>query len=135
MSSGPFNHSNLAPEINKAIQASDEAGGVWLKDVKGELRVQTRNTMYEIKENPRESAQWLIRGHAKFCPNWSECSIHGSTFGGSMLKMGFIGRGMYMEYSLVGEAKQKLGLPWSAVVTTSQIRDVYEVDEEGKRVQ
>ena len=133
----PFDHPHLSNEVNQAIRDSDKAGGIWLKDLPlgHEVRVQTRNTLYAIKRNPDEGAYWLIRGHAKWCPDWSQCSIHGSTFGRSMLKMGFVGRGMYLEFSLVGEARQELWLPWSAVITTSQIQDCWESDEDGARFQ
>ena len=126
-------HPNLSPAINKAIANSEKAGGFWLKDLHEgqELKVQTRNTSYHVKLDPSRPGAFLIKGHTRYCPDWTEANIHGSTWGGSMLKMRFIGRGMHMDYSIVGEARQEQGLPFHA-----QVQDVYLVDpESGSRVQ
>jgi hypothetical protein len=40
----------------------------------------------------------LISGHPEFCPEPIEVRIQGSTWGGSMLKAQFVGRGMRLEY-------------------------------------
>ncbi len=61
------------------------------------LLVQTKNTLYTIRKTGEES--YTIEGSARFCPIPTECNIHGSTWGGSMLKVNFIGRGMRMEFS------------------------------------
>jgi hypothetical protein len=39
----------------------------------------------------------LISGHPRFCPDPVEVIICGSTWGGSLLKQYFIGRGMHLE--------------------------------------
>lgn len=132
----PFDHPHLAPEVSKAIAESERAGGIWLKDISfpHEVRVQTRNTIYSIKRN--SDTTWLIKGHRHYCPEWTEVYIHGSTFGGSMLKVGFIGRGMYLEFSAIGKDRDDRitdQLPEHAYYTTSQIQDVWESDEEGAR--
>ena len=41
----------------------------------------------------------LISGHAVFCPDAVPVRIEGSTRGGSMLKVGFIGRGMHLTFT------------------------------------
>jgi hypothetical protein len=38
-----------------------------------------------------------ISGHPRFCPDPVEVAICGSTWGGSLLKQHFIGRGMHLE--------------------------------------
>jgi len=123
---------NLSAEINRAIQTSEREVGVWLGDIppSHELRVQTRNTLYELKTSPKGG--WLIRGNVKWCPDWSQVRVHGSTFGGSMIKLGFVGKDMNMEFSLAGEAKLGQEPPWTAILTTSKIVDIWEVDEEGR---
>jgi len=40
----------------------------------------------------------MISGHPEFCPEPVEVLIQGSTWGGTMIKMYFIGRGMFLEY-------------------------------------
>ena len=109
-------HPNLSDEINDAIEESETAGGAHLDKLKvgKKLLVQTKNTVYIIDK--REDG-FYISGHPRFCPEPTKCSIPGSTFGGSMIKVGFLGRGMYMEFWIEG-----LG-----TMTTSQIQEVQEV--------
>ena len=40
----------------------------------------------------------LISGHPQYCPEPVQVAISGSTWGGSMLKQRFIGRGMHLEF-------------------------------------
>ena len=91
-------HPNLSKEINDAIAESELQGGVYLKDVPSgrKLIVQTMNTRYELE---RRGDEWFIEGNQRFCATPTKCSIHGSTWGGSMIKIGFIGRGMHLEFS------------------------------------
>jgi hypothetical protein len=110
-------HPNLSDEVNNAIVESELAGGVFLdKLVIGKkLQVQTRNTLYTIER--REDGLY-ISGNAKYCPEPVKCSIPGSNFGGSMLKMNFVGRGMFMEFH-TGEHP--------TVIVTSEIKEVTEI--------
>ena len=118
-------HPNLSPAINAHLAQSEKDGGVWLSvppasASNGEsvlrvgqiLEVQTQNTLYEIVKSDKG---YMIRGHAKYCPEWTRAGIHGSTWGGSMLKMGYVGVGMYLEFSVEGHRE----------VTTSQIKEVW----------
>ncbi len=111
-------HPGLSDEINHNIIQSEIEGGGFLDSLpKGAtLEMQTQNHQYRILNRGR--GQVLISGHPEFCPQPLRAYIHGSTWGGSMLKMGFIGRGMRLEFKPV---KGK-------VVTTSPIVDVREVD-------
>ncbi len=107
-------HPNLTPEVNRAIKESELSGGIWWKDlpVGSKVIVRTRNTRYEIEN--REDGSY-IQGHEKYCPQPTKASIHGSTFGGSMIKAGWLGVGMYLEFST------------DRTITTSQIQDVQEI--------
>jgi hypothetical protein len=40
----------------------------------------------------------LISGHPEFCPRPVRVRVQGSTWGGSMLKLRFVGRGMHLEF-------------------------------------
>ena len=107
-------HPNLSDAINANIQAMQAAGGVWVlehpeyvnAEIKAEpvlpigsiISVQTKNTRYILRKTGVES--FNIQGHPKYCPTPTTCNIHGSTWGGSMLRVGWIGRGMHMEFSL-----------------------------------
>ena len=110
-------HPNLSDEINNAIAESELEGGVFLDKVAvgKKLLVQTKNTLYTIER--REDGLY-ISGNAKYCPDPTKCSIPGSNFGGSMLKMNFVGRGMYMEFHTDAHP---------GVVVTSQIKEVTEI--------
>jgi hypothetical protein len=91
-------HPNLSDEINGSVIQSEIEGGVHLQDVAPGtvLEVQTENRSYTIVN--RGWGQALISGHPQFCPDPVEVKICGSTWGGSMLKEAFIGRGMHLEF-------------------------------------
>jgi hypothetical protein len=91
-------HPNLSDVINRRIIQSEIEGGVYLHDL-------TRGAVLEI-----ETEDWvctmvfcgdneaLVCGHPKFCLDPVRVRIAGSTWGGSMLKTRFIGRGMHLEF-------------------------------------
>jgi hypothetical protein len=56
------------------------------------LRVHTQNTCYEIVVSRGGSV--YLSGHPLYCPQPVLVTIAGSTWGGSMLKVRFIGRGI-----------------------------------------
>ena len=95
-------HPNLSDEINNAIEQSERDGGVWLKNLrKGDVvTLQTQNTTYTIKVLGEKN--YTIEGHAKYCPKPVKVHIAGSTWGGSMLKMEYIGRNMHLEFHVDG---------------------------------
>ncbi|MGO9263130.1 MAG: hypothetical protein ACLQU1_43655 [Bryobacteraceae bacterium] len=105
------------PEIiNRKMIQSEIEGGVHLYRLPPGtvLEVQTQNRVYTIVTGNGNDAQ--ISGHPEFCPEPVAARIHGSTWGGSMLKEHFIGRGMHLEFQIPG------GLP----ITTTRILDVRE---------
>ena len=91
-------HPNFSTEVNRKIVQSEIEGGVHLDDlVEGEvLEVETQHHEYTIVNRGRGHA--LICGHPKFCPEPVAVRIDGSTWGGSMLKVRYIGRGMRLEF-------------------------------------
>ena len=60
------------------------------------ISIRTVNHLYRIEVVEEDTA--LISGHPEFCPNPVEVRIHGSTWGGSMLRVRFVGRGMHLEF-------------------------------------
>ncbi len=60
------------------------------------LEVETQHRFYTIVNCGRGKV--LISGHPEFCPDPVLVRIDGSTWGGSMLKTRFIGRGMHLEF-------------------------------------
>lgn len=104
----------FSDEINGNIVRSEVEGGVYLKDLpKGsELEIETENRAYRIMV--QADGKTLISGHPQFCPQPILVSIHGSSWGGSMLKVAYIGRGMHLEF----------GHPEFRTITTSRIREI-----------
>ena len=111
-------HPNLSDEINRNIVQSEVEGGVYLDDLSegAVLEVATQNHEYTIVTGVRGSE--LICGHPQYCPDPVAVRIAGSTWGGSMLKVRFVGRGMRMEFQH----------PSYRTITTSPIVDIRTVD-------
>jgi hypothetical protein len=105
---------NFSDEINRRIIQSEIEGGVHLRDLPAgaEIEVETENRSYHLKI--QAPTRVLISGHPKFCPEPVLVSIHGSSWGGSMLKVAYIGRGMHLEFHH----------PQFSTITTSRIRDI-----------
>ena len=72
------------------------------------MLVQTVNRLYEL--DIRGGQVWIC-GHPEFCPSPVPVHVRGSSWGGSMLKVAYIGRGMHLEFQH----------PTYATVTTSKI--------------
>lgn len=113
-------HPNLSDEANGNIVQSEIEGGVDLNNLpEGEiLKVETQHHSYTIVSRGRGQA--LISGHPKFCPEPVLVRIEGSTWGGSMLKTRFIGRGMHLEFRHPA---------YRASITTSRIADILATHE------
>src|SRR5580693_5563757 len=107
---------HLADFVNSRIVQSEIEGGVHLRDVLPGtiLEVRTQNREYTLQY--KGSGQAMISGHPVFCPEPMLVNIHGSTWGGTMLKERFIGRGMCLEFAP----------PTTPAITTSVIVEVRE---------
>jgi len=96
---------------------SEIEGGVFLHDLEPRtiLFIQTQHHCYTavfLGEN-----QALLWGHPQFCPKPTSVSIVGSTWGGTMLKSRFVGRGMRLEFHHP---------EYSTPIVTSPIREIQE---------
>src|ERR1035441_7773972 len=91
-------HANLSDAVNGNIIQSEIEGGVHLRDLSpgAVLEVRTQNRAYTILY--RGWDRGLVSGPPVFCPQPVPFTIHGSTWGGSMLKARYIGRGMCLEF-------------------------------------
>jgi hypothetical protein len=108
-------HANLCDQINHNIVQSEIDGGVFLSDLKPRtiLFIQTQHHVYTavvLKDN-----QALLWGHPTFCPRPVPVSIAGSTWGGSMLKSRFVGRGMRLEFHHPGYSTPIITSPIQAI--------------------
>jgi len=91
-------HPNLSDEVNHNIVQSEIEGGVFLSDLPPAtvLEIQTQHHCYVVVLLNENNV--LISGHPEFCPEPTPVAIAGSTWGGSMLKRRFVGRGMRLEF-------------------------------------
>ena len=115
----PFKpHPNFDDSINRSICESEIQGGVHMDElpVGAVLNVQTANTLYHLEN--RGDGQVLISGHPEICPVPVLVSFHGSTWGSAMIKMGFVGRGMSLEFRH----------PERGLVRTSRVCEIHEVN-------
>jgi len=98
------------------------------------LTVRTQNSVYEITVLCGRTGEVLVRG-GKFFPEWTPALLAGSTFGGSLLKMGGIYVGMKMEIApLPAEMISKIVhdpttgqnefLLGRTVITTSPVQEI-----------
>lgn len=102
--------------------AQIETEGIWLRGDKCnipqrcEIRVRTKNTLYSLKVDDDFINAVAERNdnHTNYLPLPMQINIHGSTWGGSMLKMGYIGVDMHLEFSL----------PNGKTITTSAIESL-----------
>jgi len=112
-------HPNFSDEVNRNIIHSEIEGGVYLDHLSegAVLGVETQNHWYTVVN--RGAGQALICGHPQYCPDLVPVRIEGSTWGGSMLKMRFIGRGMHLEF----------WHPTYRTIRTSRIVDIRTTDQ------
>jgi hypothetical protein len=91
-------HPNLGDDVNRNIVKSEVEGGVFLEGLPPAtvLQIQTQNHFYTAMLLNDSSV--LISGHPQYCPEPVRVTIAGSTWGGSMLKTRYIGRGMHLEF-------------------------------------
>jgi hypothetical protein len=110
-------HENLNRTVNRNIVRSEVEGGVYLRDLApgSAIEIKTRNRLYMIVM--QAEGEVLISGHPDFCPDPVRVKVDGSNWGGSMLKQGFIGRGMRLEFRH----------PVFQTVTTSPIFEIRQV--------
>lgn len=110
-------HPNLADEVNDAIVKSEILGGVNIDDLKvgRMLEIETENRIYTLE---KRQDGYYISGHPEYCPEPVKVIISGSTWGGSILKVKFVGREMRLEF---GHPDKKFG-----TIVTSFIKDIKE---------
>jgi hypothetical protein len=110
-------HPSLSDEVNRNIVQSEIEGGVFLEGLPPDtvLQIRTQHHFYTVLFLGEGSV--LISGHPQYCPQPVQVTIAGSTWGGSMLKMRFIGRGMHLEFHHPA---------YSTAIITSPIQEIRE---------
>jgi hypothetical protein len=89
--------------LDEVIGMSDKLEGLNLETLKpcDTIHARTRNSDYEIFLLDPECGRALVKG-GKYFVEPVEATMVGSTFGGSMLKMGWLGVGLRMEFNANG---------------------------------
>jgi hypothetical protein len=91
-------HPNLSDEVNHNIVQSEIEGGVFLENLAPATVLLIRTQHHSYTAVLLGGSQAMISGHPDYCPQPVLVSIAGSTWGGSMLKLRFLGRGMHLEF-------------------------------------
>ena len=100
--------------LNGVTQAASQSDGIGLIDLDAftTLVVRTDNSVYRITILTPHAREVLVQG-GKFFPARTRACLSGSTFGGSCLKMGWVGLGLHMEFHA--------GDQW---IITSHVREI-----------
>jgi hypothetical protein len=108
-------HHNLSDQINGNIIQSEIEGGLDLRQLPPDstIEVETRNRAYLIVM--LRDCHAMISGHPEFCPEPVLVRIHGSNWGGSMIKSAYLGRGMHLEFRHP---------KYEGLIVTSAIQDI-----------
>jgi hypothetical protein len=91
-------HPNLSDEVNGNIVKSEVEGGVLLAALEPATVLEIRTQNHRYTAVLLGGSEAMISGHPKYCPKPVQVAIAGSTWGGSMLKQRYIGRGMHLEF-------------------------------------
>jgi hypothetical protein len=113
-------HPNLSDDVNRNVIGSEIEGGVFLDRLQPHsvLQIQTQHRCYTAVM--LGGSQALISGHPEYCPEPTLVAIAGSTWGGSMLKRRFVGRGMHLEFCHP---------EYSTPIVTSRVQEIRECAE------
>ena len=98
----PHTTPDMAPRrcrLDGFVEAVSRTHGVGLADVDAfsTLVVRTRNSVYHITVLRPYAREVLVQGGAFFAARTRAC-LDGSNFGGSCLKLGWVGIGSHMEF-------------------------------------
>ena len=99
----PSHHdSDVVPRyrtLDGFVEAVSQTDGIGLTDVDAftTLVVQTDNSVYQITVLQPYRREVFVQGGA-FFPERRRACLSGSSFGGSCLKMGWVGIGLHMEF-------------------------------------
>jgi len=107
-------------EFERSESQLDE--GLFLKDLNiGDvIALNTKHRSYAFEN--RGNGQILISGHPKYCPQPVLVELNGSTWGGPMMKVGFIGRGMLLEFRH----------PIHGIIRTSPIQEIRRLEDKSR---
>ena len=90
--------------LDGVVEAMSQADGIGLIDVDAftTLVVRTDNSVYRITILTPHAREVLVQG-GKFFPERTRACLSGSSFGGSCLKLGWVGLGLHLEFHAGGQ--------------------------------
>jgi hypothetical protein len=115
-------HSNLSDEVNRNIVQSEIEGGVLLSALPPSTVLQIETQHHRYTAVLLGGSEAMLSGHPEFCPRPVQVAIAGSTWGGTMLKQRYIGRGMHLEFCHPD---------YRTPIITSRIQEIRECPLEG----
>lgn len=88
----------LHPELEKRVDEQERLGGIEVGKLAPNTKivVETKNTIYTMQVIDPHERSITIQGGSYF-PEATEAFFAGSSWGGNILKTGWIGNGMHME--------------------------------------
>jgi hypothetical protein len=110
-------HGHLSDEVNHNIIQSEIEGGIYLADLEPGIRLEFRTEHHCYSLTNIGKGRVRISGHPEFCPTPVEVTLCGSNWGGSLLKSGYLGRGMRLEFRH----------PSRDLITTSRIVEIRQI--------
>lgn len=112
---------NIDPSLLAKIKQAEKDGGIFLKNIPEDhvVEVHTKNSIYALAVIDKKKSKVVIQGNNKVFLQPEACYLRGSTFGGSMIKIGWIGVGMHLEANPAS----------GGIVTTSSIKTVVVVED------
>ena len=98
---------NLNHTLDEVVEIIDKLDGVTLEKLEpcDTIHARTYNSDYEIFMLDPEAGRALVKG-GKYFDDPMEAIVSGSNFGGSMLKLGWLGHGLRMEFNVNGHRIQ-----------------------------
>ncbi len=91
-------HKNLSDDVCKKITFAEEHGLTFRALKKGDvLQITTIHSVYNFRMIDPTKGLAVASGTGKAFPQPTPVTLHGSNFGGSMIKMGWVGIGTWLE--------------------------------------
>ena len=115
-------------QIVKLIEQSEKDGGIWLKDVEPDqlIEVYTQKSIYRLALVDKVKHLVAVNSTGAHIDKPEICTLNGSTFGGSMIRLGWIGIGMNLEF----HRRRKV----RPILTTSAVKTI-KVKKDSKAAQ
>ena len=91
-------HPNLSEDVCRKVTFTEEHGLMfWDLCIGDELEIITIHSVYKFKMLDPPKGLAVASGNGKHFPSPTNVNLHGSNFGGSMIKMGWVGIGTWLE--------------------------------------